>query len=358
MNNNIINDKGFSWYQIDRLLENQNTSFQPSTVQGVNMLARHLYAAGGFAQQDRMIRDKRKTLDRVVLYSYQGAIVKKYIPDSEVQQREYRALINPNKLKPDYDDKVISVGFESNLRTGDVFEWKGTKTYWLIYLQDLTELAYFKGDIRKCSYIINWKDEDGNVKHTYAAVRGPVETKIESLSKAGTNIDIPNYSLNMMIPKNKDTLAWCKRYAKFLLSDGLNTVCWRIEAVDAYSMENIIQFNAVEYYINPELDDVENKIADAFEPEISTTFALLDGRPTGKEIQGETFIKPKKSYLYTFFKNGKWIIDEKYPIKYTIDNNGDLTIRWDSTYSGQFEIKFEDIRGNIYSKTVVVESLF
>lgn len=358
MNNNIINDKGFSWYQIDRLLENQTTGFQPSTVQGVNMLARHLYAAGGFAQQDRMIRDKRKTLDRVVLYSYQGAIVKKYIPDSEVQQREYRALINPNKLKPDYDDKVISVGFESNLGTGDVFEWKGTKTYWLIYLQDLTELAYFKGDIRKCSYIINWKDEDGNVKHTYAAVRGPVETKIESLSKAGINTDIPNYSLNMMIPKNKDTLAWCKRYAKFLLSDGLNTVCWRIEAVDAYSMENIIQFNAVEYYINPELDDVENKIADAFEPEISTTFSLLDGRPTGKEIQGETFIKPKKSYLYTFFKNGKWIIDEKYPVKYTIDNNGDLTIRWDSTYSGQFEIKFEDIRGNIYSKTVVVESLF
>jgi len=62
----------------------------------------------------------------------------------------------------------------------------------------------------------------------------------------------------MMIPKNKDTLAWCKRYAKFLLSDGLNTVTWRIEAVDAYSMPDIIQFNAVEYYINKDTDDVEN----------------------------------------------------------------------------------------------------
>jgi hypothetical protein len=30
-------------------------------------------------------------------------------------------------------------------------------------LQDLTELAYFRGDIRKCSYEIKWEDEDGNL---------------------------------------------------------------------------------------------------------------------------------------------------------------------------------------------------
>jgi hypothetical protein len=34
------------------------------------MLSRYLYSAGGFAQQDRMIKDKRRTLDRAVLYSY------------------------------------------------------------------------------------------------------------------------------------------------------------------------------------------------------------------------------------------------------------------------------------------------
>jgi hypothetical protein len=25
----------------------------------------------------------------------------------------YRALINPNKLKQDYDDKIVSIGFEA-----------------------------------------------------------------------------------------------------------------------------------------------------------------------------------------------------------------------------------------------------
>ena len=63
-------------------------------------------------QQERMIADKRKTLDKVFLYSYQGADVKK-VDDEE----SHKALINPNALKPDYDDKIISIPFESGFTT-------------------------------------------------------------------------------------------------------------------------------------------------------------------------------------------------------------------------------------------------
>lgn len=362
---NPTNNKGLVWDEADRrIIEETQPGLNSSSVRGVNMLSRYLYSAGGFAQQDRMIKDKRRTLDRAVLYSYQGAKVRKYIPDyietmDGVRQdipKHNNALINPNKLKPDYDDKVISVGYEFNLGTGDVFEWIGTDTYWLIYLQDLTELAYFKGDIRKCSYKIAWKDEDGNIKSTYAAVRGPVETKIEYIQKAGTSTDVPNYSLNMMIPKNKDTLAWCKRYARFLLSDGLNTVSWRIEAVDAYSMENIIQFNAVEYYINKDKDDIENQIIDGLEQE-TTVFKLENPAVKSRKIQGEGFIKPKKTYTYTHYKAGEWILDEKLPISYEIDG-GSIILKWTSSYSGQFDLQFKDNRGEIETKTIIVESLF
>ena len=38
-----------------------------------------------------------------------------------------------------------------------------TGTKWLVYLQDLTELAYFRGDIRKCSYDVSWIDENGEL---------------------------------------------------------------------------------------------------------------------------------------------------------------------------------------------------
>ena len=54
-----------------------------------------------------MIIDKRKTLSRAVNYSYQGAWIKKM--DDELK---FKALINPDKLKQDYDDKILSVGYE------------------------------------------------------------------------------------------------------------------------------------------------------------------------------------------------------------------------------------------------------
>ena len=144
-----------------------------------------------------MIADKRRSLERALWHSYQGANVRKITSTSE---ETVRALINPNKLKQDYDDKIISIKYEHNFKSGDVFEWVGTNTFWLIYLQDLTELAYFRGDIRRCSHEISWEDEDG-IHKTYAAIRGPVETKINYIQKHEISIDTPNYSLSILIPK-------------------------------------------------------------------------------------------------------------------------------------------------------------
>jgi hypothetical protein len=160
-----------------------------------------------------MIKDKRRSLDHAVWYSYQGAEVVKI---DAADRTPVRALINPNKLKADYDDKIISIGYEYNFDVGTVFEWVGTKTYWLIYLQDLTELAYFRGDIRKCTYQIAWEDEEG-YHSTYAAVRGPVETKINFIQKHGISIDSPNHSLSILMPKTEATLRYFKRYGKFYL---------------------------------------------------------------------------------------------------------------------------------------------
>ena len=89
-----------------------------SSVEGVNHQDARLEAHGGDLQQMRMIRDKRRSLDRALWNSYQGANVK--LVDSD---QIARALINPNKLKPDYDDKILSIGFEYGYKPGDVFEW-------------------------------------------------------------------------------------------------------------------------------------------------------------------------------------------------------------------------------------------
>ena len=316
-------------------------------IQGVNNQFVRLNHQGGNLQQNRMIKDKRRSLDRALVYSYQGADVRKIDSTSD----DYvRALINPNKLKQDYDDKIISVGYEHHFECGDIFEWKGTETYWLIYLQDLTELAYFRGDIRKCSHQINWEDENG--KHsTYAAIRGPVETKINYIQKHGISVDTPNYSLNILLPKTADTLSYFQRYNKFYLADDELKVCWRIEAIDWLSMPGILEINAVEYYVNEFEDNLEDGTVGTLKTEpINPNNNFIEDT-----IIGETFIKPKREYEYEYIGNlvGKWSIKENYPIKLVQDGKK-VKLRWLNTYSGQFDL----IYANCFKKTIVVQSLF
>ena len=316
-------------------------------IQGVNNQFVRLNHQGGNLQQNRMIKDKRRSLDRALVYSYQGADVRKIDSTSD----DYvRALINPNKLKQDYDDKIISVGYEHHFECGDIFEWKGTETYWLIYLQDLTELAYFRGDIRKCSHQINWEDENG--KHsTYAAIRGPVETKINYIQKHGISVDTPNYSLNILLPKTADTLSYFQRYNKFYLADDELKVCWRIEAIDWLSMPGILEINAVEYYANEFEDNLENGTVGTLKTEpINPNNSFIEDT-----ITGETFIKPKKEYEYEYIGNlvGKRSVKENYPIKLVQDGKK-VKLRWLNTYSGQFDLIYADC----FKKTIVVQSLF
>jgi hypothetical protein len=171
-----------------------------------------------------------------------------------------RALININQTKQDYDDKILSVGYEHNYKPGDVIQWHRKRidgvvdtSYWLIYLQDLTELAYFKGDIRKCNYWVNWEDECGRLHHTWFAIRGPVETKIDSIQKSNFSLDIPNHTLNILMPKSEETLKRFKRYSKFYIrgaDEESNSICWRVEATDAISMPGVLEITAHEYYSN------------------------------------------------------------------------------------------------------------
>lgn len=322
------------------------------TIEGVNEMAKQLNYHGGYFQQNREIRDKQKSLQKALLYSYQGAFVRKYYPNGD-EGEIVRALINPNKVTQDYDDKKISIQFEHEFRTGDVFEWVDTNTYWLIHLQETTEVAYFRGDIRKCRYQISWKD--GNeIKSTYAAVRGPVETKIDYIQKHGVSIDTPNYSLSILMPLNEDTLKQFKRYSKFYLQNiaGSERVCWRVEAVDSISSPGILEVHALEHYANETEDDIENGIVGGLIEEVKN--------PNGEEVEnaiiGETFIKPKTTNRYYF--NGsllaEWLVKGKnLPLKVEKIDEYTLDIMWDSTYSGQFILSYGD-----YEKTIVVESLF
>ena len=338
---------------------------QVSTIDGVNDAADYLKKIGGYRQQDRMITDKRKSLDRAVKYSYQGAFVTKIVETVSTEDvmtpvgdtttpTSVRALINPNRVTQDYDDKIISIGYEHQYKPGDIFKWDNTGSYWLVYLQDLTELAYFRGNIRKCRYQISFKDEVGNTKNVYAAVRGPVETKLDSTQKENIIMDTPNSSLNILMPKNADTLKAFQRYNKFFLKtveDG-HALVWRVEATDSVSMPGILEINAIEYYVNTSEDDTTNSlvgglIVEAIDP---------NTEESNEAIVGETFIKPKKEYTYTFSGAliSDWTIEAKTnAISYEEIDEHTIKLKWNSSYSGQFNLKY-----GTFTKTIVVESLF
>lgn len=329
-----------------RLGVSNKRPFDPDTnsIDGVDLQAVRFRQAGGNKQQERMIKDKRRSLDRAVWNSYQGAEIVKV---DAIDKTPIRALINPDKLKQDYDDKIISVGFEYNIKSGDIFEWLGTNTKWLVYLQDLTELAYFRGEIRRCRYEIVWQDDAGELHRTPAAVKGPSEKNIISIQKSNTSIDTPNYSLNILLPNNKNTIEYFKRYSKFYLQG--NPTCWRVEAVDNISTPGIIEVIAYEYYSNEIEDDVIAGIVGGLIEEPKAEGSM--------EIIGETFIKVKKNYHYEFdgSQAETWTVDKKYPVVLTLDPTDPrkVNIRWTSSYSGQFELAYGE-----YKKTIVVESLF
>lgn len=315
---------------------------------------------GGIHQEDRMIKDKQRTLHRALLYSYQAASIEMVQRNTEVLDidpsgidadmgvyGEIRALINPDKVKQDYDDKIVSIDYEHGYEPGDVFEWKKTNTYWLIYTQEITEDAYFRGEIRRCRYKIRFKDQDGNWCSTYAAIRGPVETQINSIQKNQQRIDTPNLSLNILMPRNEKTLHAFDRYSEFIFAGK----CWRVEAPDSISMKNIIEVNAEENYWNDTTDDLEKEMKDGlvFEPTNPT--------PDSKII-GETFIKPKIAATYSVdIADGEWKILENVPAYLQVTGNQTATVIWNKTTSGQFTLQWT--KGNdVREKVVVVESLY
>lgn len=312
-----------------------------ATLSGLKNHNNFLLSQGGRTQQERMIKDKQKSLTKALQFSYQSVFVRRC--GCCCDEVPVRGLINPNRVTQDYDEKTLSIGFEHGFKAGDIFEWVNTDTHWIIYLQKLTELAYFYGNIRRCDYVLSWTDEDNIIRRTYAAVKGPKEQTIDSTIVHSISLDKPNYTLEMLLPKNDETADYFKRYNKFYLQD----VCWRIEATDTISMPGIIQIYAKEYYANEQADDMENGIVGGnLEPIEEKKDSI---------IVGEGFIKPKRWYEYSYKGEtaGNWSYDTSLPIQAEIDADNKIKIKWNNTYSGQFELSFGD-----YTRTIVVESLF
>lgn len=265
-----------------------------------NLNLRLNYRGGN--QEQRMQKGKLKTLEKALLYSYQAATIILQNKD------EFRALINPDKNKPDYNDMILSIPYEEialndkkfkkvDIKIGDTFLWKETNTYWLIYLQYLQEDAYFRASIRRCDQEI---EINNKVYKVY--IQGPEETSVQWNQKNNIDWNDMNYSLVMYITKNEDTINYFHRFTITKIKEETTgqEKTWQVVAVNPYYGDNIIKVYLDEYF--------ENTIQDERDKEEQPEDIVVE--PAAPRIDGPKTIRPYTHPTQTLInaEKGNWYL--------------------------------------------------
>lgn len=240
-------------------------------MQNLNNMKTRINYFGGKSQVDRMVADKLRTLRKAMQYSYQSAT-------AVIDNKEFKCLINPNKVTMEIDDKELSIPFEdinlltststaTNAKVGTVVEWKENGTHWMVYTRFLEEIAYFRGLMRQCD---NEQLELEGGKRCWVCLRGPEEKNISWQKTDHFIFNNLNYTLEMYISNNSDTNEFFHRFKKI----NFRGKTWEVQAIDDISTEGIIVAYLKEDYTN-EFAHVERN--EVIEDTSSTTLPHITG---------------------------------------------------------------------------------
>lgn len=322
---------------------------------GLEDLKIRLQYNGGYKQESRMQLDKLRTLKKALIYSYQAATA--ILEDG----REFRCLINPDKNKLDYDDKIISIPYkdiclnkeksaektsqgeeEIGMKVGDVFTWKETNTDWLVYLERLEEDAYFRAEIRKCNNEIEINDKKYKV-YTH----GPdVESILWHTRRGFGSWSDLNYDLTMWVTKNEDTEAFFHRFNKIEIKGNP----WEICAVDFDSTPGLIEVQLKETFRNTIADEkkAEEEALKPIDPEPG------EEEQTLPHIIGDAIVYPYDTKTYTIvnLNGGTWKLSNN-KAKITTQTDSEVTIVITTSKSGSIDLIYnKDENDIIYNITI------
>ena len=285
----------------------------------------------------------------------------------------FRCLINHDKLKVDYEDKIISIPYientvsidpvrdnddwvETNFHNGTVFKWiHGNKeewvpdTYWIVYMQYSEETAYFRGEIRKADEeitIIVVNDDGTETEKTYRGwMTGPNEETLMWNVKKGIVWNDMNYTKKLYITKDEDTLAYFQRFDRVLI----NGKSWEVQAYnDNYSSSasnpdaGIIRVALKETYTSTDQQIREMNAAD------QSTESMIVG-PDVLAPYDEVQFSVKGAAAAT------WEVDitDNNIISYSIDNDVlNIVVLTTKAYRKGFDIKYGDLKKHIVIKSL------
>lgn len=277
----------------------------------------------------RLVQGKYKSF-RAALKSYQGEWI-------TFENKIHRCLINADKLKEDYDIKMISVDFDANIKEGDVFLWNRTNTHWLVYLQQHSEEAYFRGQIRKCSYQI---DVDGTLY--WISVTGPQERSIEWAKQHNIAYNKLNYTIVFYLTKNEETNAFFERHRKIKF-DNRN---WTVAVVDRYSQDAVLEV-ILEEDFNNSLEDAE-VVPEVIEPDKAQPY--ING-PREVRVYDTSVV-----YSIENASNGNWLVSSN-KVKIVDLNSSSCTLDIVTGKSNSFTISYVREGYDNIELDVVIKSL-
>jgi len=352
-------------------------------------------------QWTRMRQEKLKNMQKALYYSYQAAVIQTYVPSEGDEQTSpyFRCLINHDKLKVDYEDKILSIPFEensvsidpvkdnddcyeTNIHPGTVFKWiHGNKetwipdSYWIVYLQHVEETAYFRGEIRKASDEIELTtiDDDGNEETVVYRgwTSGPNETSIVWNVKKGVVWNDLNYTKILYIPKDETTSAFFKRFDRVRL----NGTWWEVQGYNdnygtTYTTKDSFgyhEFGIIRVALHETYTDTDQQIKDMKAELEETEATSITGVSTseiieGANILGADYLSPYDVFVYKAPSGieGEWSLnavgdaDLADLIKYEIlsDNSLKVTVVTTKAYKKGFEINYGDAKKKVSIKSL------
>ena len=195
----------------------------------------------------RIKQQKLKSFKAALLNDYNSRTIKTPLG------AETQVLINDDNTKSDYDKRYVSADFKDGLQPGDVFYCIDDDTYWMVYLPDLVEIAYFKSEIIRCRYQLEINDKQ---YHIY--FQGPTETTTRWNLKNNINWNDLNFSGTIYIKKDENTLDYFNRFTKLKIEGHT----WEVDVVDTITVPGIIELEISEYFDSPTDGLVEVKKTD------------------------------------------------------------------------------------------------
>lgn len=291
----------------------------------------------GVTVEDRLKTDKLRTLKKALFNSYQAETI--VLADG----REFKCLINSDKLEKDYDDRYISIPFEDiclnaerlgktfegqqkiGLKSGDVFKWKENDSYWITYLPKLEESAYYRATIRRCMYEVTINDTQYKIYF-----RGPTMVQAEWHKTEHSQWNGINYDAMLTIVKNDETLKFFDRFVKVKIG-GKN---WKVVATDKFSTEGIIDVYLVEDFTNTVEEENPPPVIDPIIPD--ETKPYIDGPNQVYPYDIKTYLLANVNNL----ENGQWEISNNKKAKIVAQSTEQLKLEIIGN-KGEFDIIYK-----------------